>query len=133
MNNVVLIGRLCTDPELRYTPSGVATCNFRLAVDKGLSKDKKQEMESKGQPTADFINIITWGKQAENSADYLTKGSLVAIQGRIQTRSYETKDGAKRYITEVVATRIKFLEWVDKDNDIPEGFGLVDDDELLPF
>ena len=133
MNNVVLIGRLCADPELKYTLSGVATCSFRLAVDRGLPKDKKQEMESKGQPTADFINIVVWGKQAENCANYLKKGSLAAVQGRIQTRSYETKDGTKRYITEVVAIRVEFLEWVEKDNDIPEGFELVDDDELLPF
>lgn len=133
MNNVVLIGRLCADPELRYTPSGVATCSFRLAVDKGLPKNKKQEMESKGQPTADFINIVVWGKQAENCANYLKKGRLAAVSGRLQSRSYEGKDGTKRYITEVVATRVEFLEWGDKDNNIPAGFELVDNNELSPF
>ncbi len=132
MNNVVLIGRLCADPEFRYTPSGVATCSFRLAVDKGLSKDKKQEMESKGQPTADFINIVVWGKMAENCAHYLAKGRLVAIQGRIQSRSWETENG-RRYVTEVVANQVQFLEW-SKDNDIPDGFIEVNlESENLPF
>jgi len=129
MNNVVLIGRLCADPELRYASSGVATCSFRLAVDKGLSKGKKQEMESKGQPTADFINIVVWNKLAENCANYLAKGSLVAVQGKIQSRSYDAKDGTKRYVTEVVANNVEFLEWGNKDSqqndsdfDIPDGF-----------
>ncbi len=89
MNNVVLIGRLCADPEFRYTPSGVATCSFRLAVDKGLSKEKKQEMESKGQPTTDFINIVVWGKLGENCANHLAKGLKVAVQGRIQSSSWQ--------------------------------------------
>ncbi len=132
MNNVVLIGRLCADPEFRYTPSGVANCSFRLAVDKGLSKDKKQEMESKGQPTADFINIVVWGKMAENCAHYLAKGRLVAIQGRIQSRSWETENG-RRYITEVVANQVQFLEW-GKNNGIPDGFVEVDlESENIPF
>ncbi len=132
MNNVVLIGRLCADPELRYIPSGVAACSFRLAVDKGLSKDKKQEMESKGQPTADFINIVVWGKLGENCANYLAKGRLVAIQGRLQSRSWETENG-RRYVTEVVANQVQFLEW-GKDNDIPDGFVEVNlESENLPF
>ena len=130
----MLIGRLTRDPELRYIPnSGTPVTTFTLAVNRELSKDKRQEAGSKGQPTADFINIIAWGKQAENCANYLTKGSLIAIQGRIQTRSYETKDGDKRYITEVVASRVEFLEWTEKTDDIPEGFELVDNDELIPF
>ena len=132
MNNVVLIGRLCADPEFRYTPSGVATSSFRLAVDKGLSKNKKQEMESKGEPTADFINIVVWGKQAENCANYLAKGRLVAIQGRVQSRSWETENG-RRYATEVVANQVQFLEW-GKDNDIPDGFIEVNlESENIPF
>ena len=97
MNNVVLIGRLTRDPELRYIPvTGTAVARFSIAVDKGLSREKKQEMESKNQPTADFINIVVWGKTAENCANYLVKGRLVGVQGRIQTGSYE-KDGIKRY------------------------------------
>lgn len=137
MNLVMLIGRLTRDPELRYIPnSGTPVTTFTLAVNRELTKEKKQEMESKSQPTADFINIVVWGKMAENCANYLTKGSLVAVQGRIQTRSYEAKDGTRRYITEVVATRVEFLEW-SKDNsnmdfDIPAGFEPVDDDNI-PF
>jgi single-strand DNA-binding protein len=101
--------------------SGTAVSTFSLAVDKGLSKEKKQEMESKGQPTADFINIVVWGKMAENCANYLAKGRLVAVQGRIQSRSYDGKDGVKRYITEVVAGNVEFLEWGDSNNN--QGFG----------
>lgn len=115
MNNVSLIGRLTRDPELRYIPvSGTANSSFTLAVDKGLSKEKKQEMESKNSPTADFIRIVVWGKSAENCANYLKKGRLVAIQGRIQTGSYE-KDGVKHYTTDVVANNVEFLEWDKKD------------------
>ena len=134
MNIAVLIGRLTRDPELRYLANtGVPVTTFTLAVDKNLSKDKKQEMEAKGQPTADFINIVVWGKQAENCANYLEKGRLVAIQGRIQSRSWETKDGSRRYVTEVVANQVQFLEW-GKDNDIPDGFIEVDlESENIPF
>ena len=86
MNNVVLIGRLTRDPELRYIPNtGTAVSTFTLAVDKGLSREKKSEMELKNQPTADFINIVVWGKVAENCANFLTKGKLVGVSGRIQT------------------------------------------------
>ena len=110
MNNVVLIGRLTRDPELRYIPgSGQAVTKFSLAVDKGLSKDKKQEMESQNKPTADFINIVVWGKQAENAANYLVKGRLVGVQGRIQTGSYDDKDGKKVYSFDVVAKNVEFL------------------------
>ena len=112
MNNVVLIGRLTRDPELRYIPgSGTAVSTFTLAVDKGLSREKRQEMESKNQPTADFIRIVVWGKMGENCANYLAKGRLVGVQGRIQTGSYDDKDGKKVYTTEVVASNVEFLEW----------------------
>jgi len=122
MNNVVLIGRLTRDPELRYIPSGTAICTFSLAVDKGLSREKKQEMESKNQPTADFINIIVWGKIGENCANYLAKGRLVGVQGRIQSGSYEAKDGTKRYTTDVVANTVEFLERGDNANKSSGGF-----------
>lgn len=131
MNNVVLIGRLTKEPELNFLKSGLAVCNFTLAIDKNLSKEKRQEMESRGQPTADFINIVVWGKQAESCANYLDKGRLVAVQGRIQSRSYEAKDGTRRYVTEVVASYVEFLEWSKKDDDI-DGFSQVDDADL-PF
>lgn len=148
MNNVVLIGRLTRDPELRYTTTGLPVSTFSLAVDKGLSKEKKQEMESQGQPTADFINIVVFGKQAENCANYLGKGRLAAIQGRIQSRSYDANDGTRRYVTEVVANRVEFLEWGNSsqnsgygssfdsggDMDFPDidGFDPIDDDNI-PF
>lgn len=115
MNNCVLIGRLCADPELKYLPNGgTPVCNFTLAVDKMLSKDKKEEFESKGYPTADFINIVVWNKQAENCANYLAKGRLAAVQGSIQTRDWEDQEGRRRYATEVVANNVQFLEWGDK-------------------
>lgn len=144
VNNVVLIGRLTRDPELRYIPNtGTPVSTFSLAVDKQVSKEKKLEMESKGQPTADFINIVVWGRQAENCANYLAKGRLTAVQGRIQSRTYDGKDGIRRYVTEVVAERVQFLEWGDDDNrsrsnnlqdDFPDidGFEPVDD-ENIPF
>lgn len=104
MNRVVLIGRLTKDPELRFTPgSGKAVTTFTLAVDR--------RFKSQGQPEADFIPIVVWGKQAENVANYMSKGKLVGIGGRIQTRSYEAKDGTRRYVTEVVADEVQFLEW----------------------
>jgi single-strand DNA-binding protein len=138
MNNVVLIGRLTRDPELRYIPgNGTPVSTFTLAVDKGLSKDKKNEMELSGKPTADFIRIVVWGKQGENCANYLAKGRLVGIQGRIQTGSYDANDGTKRYTTDIVANQVTFLEWGDKQNSdyeyqVPEGFHPIDNDDI-PF
>ena len=133
MNSVVLIGRLTRDPELKYLANtGTPVTTFNLAVDKQLSKEKRQELAEKGEPTADFINIVVWGKQAENCANYLVKGRLVAIQGRIQSRSWETENG-RRYATEVVANQVQFLEW-GKDNDIPDGFIEVNlESENNPF
>lgn len=116
MNNVSLIGRLTRDPELRYIPnSGTAVCNFTLAIDKAVSKEKKQEMESRNQPTADFINIVVWGRMGEVAAQYLAKGRLVGVTGRLQSGRYE-KDGITRYTTDVVAQNVEFLEWGDSDN-----------------
>ena len=133
MNSVILIGRLTRDPELKYLANtGTPVTTFNLAVDKQLSKEKRQELTEKGEPTADFINIVVWGKQAENCANYLAKGRLVAIQGRIQSRSWETENG-RRYATEVVANQVQFLEW-GKDNDIPDGFIEVNlESENNPF
>ncbi|NFE83128.1 single-stranded DNA-binding protein [Clostridium botulinum] len=107
MNKVVLIGRLTKDPELKFTPgAGTAVTTLTLAVDKYNSKS--------GQKEADFVPVVVWGKQAESTANYMTKGSQMAISGRIQTRNYEAKDGTKRYVTEVVATEVQFLS---KSND----------------
>ena len=139
INNTVLIGRLTRDPELRYIPnSGNAVSTFTLAVDKNLSKDKKQEMESNNQPTADFIRIVVWGKQAESAANYLAKGRLVAVNGRIQTGSYDDKDGKRVYTFDVVANHVEFLEWGDKQNQTPTDYTGIDgfhptDNDSIPF
>lgn len=138
MNNVVLIGRLTRDVELKYLPNGgTAVATFNLAVDKGLSNEKRQEAESKKQPTADFINIVVWGRVAENCANYLAKGRLVGIQGRIQTRSWDDPNGGKKYATEVVANNVEFLEWGDKSESNSssggiEGLHLTSNDDI-PF
>ena len=132
MNNVSLIGRLTADPQLRYIPSGTAVCNFNMAVDKGLSKDKKSELESQNKPTADFINIIVWGKMAENVANYMSKGKLVGVTGRIESGRYE-KDGRTVYTTDVVASQVEFLEFGDKKENSNDGFHSVEDQESIPF
>lgn len=102
MNKVFLIGRLTRDPELRYTGSNVAVASFSLAVNRNYTSQS-------GEREADFINIVVWRKQAENVKNYLTQGSQVAIDGRIQTRSYDGEDGKRRYVTEVVADNVEFL------------------------
>lgn len=146
MNKVILIGRLTADPELRFLPgNGTAVSTFSLAVDKDLSREKKQEFEQQGKPTADFPRIVVWGRQAENCANYLAKGRLVAVDGRLQTRSYDNSQGQRVYITEIVAERVQFLEWGDNNNtgnsrgnnnsmdfSQAEGFQPVDDDDI-PF
>lgn len=115
MNSVVLIGRLVKEPELRYIQgSDNAYCRFTLAVDKGMSKEKKQEAELNNRPTADFINIVVWGRQAENCQKYLQKGRNVAIQGRLQSGSYTAQDGTRRFVTEVWAERVQFIDWGEK-------------------
>ncbi|HBB28612.1 MAG TPA: single-stranded DNA-binding protein [Clostridiales bacterium] len=109
MNSVVLIGRVAKDIDLKYMPSGMAVARISLAVDKELFGEKKQEAISQGKPTADFINVSVFGKQAENAANYLSKGSMCAVNGRINTGSYTTQTGEKRYTTDVLANRIEFL------------------------
>lgn len=105
MNKVVLIGRLTKDPELKFTPgSGAAVTNITVATDKYNSKT--------GQREADFIPVTIWGKQAENAANYLSKGSQVAISAKVQTRSYDAKDGTKRWVTEVVADQFGGVEFL---------------------
>lgn len=101
MNRVFLIGRLSRDPELRHTTSGMAVCQINVAVGRrtGAGRD----------PETDFINVVVWDKQAENVAKYLAKGRQVAVEGRIQTRSYDNNEGKKTYVTEVVANSVEFL------------------------
>lgn len=103
INRVVLVGRLTKDPELKYTPSGVAMARFTLAVNRTFSNQK-------GEREADFINCLVWRKQAENAANYLSKGSLCGVEGRIQTGSYEGQDGKRVYTTDVVVDSVQFLE-----------------------
>ena len=98
MNRVILIGRLTKDPELRFTTNNTAVTTFTLALDRIGSNE------------TDFINIVVWRKQAENCGKYLKKGSKVAIEGSIQTRTYDDKNGSKKYITEIVAENVQFLD-----------------------
>ena len=132
MSSVVLIGRLTRDPEVRYTESQLAVARFSIAINRVPGRDGQDR-------GADFPNIVVFGKQAENCERFLTKGRQVAIQGHIQTGSYE-KDGRKVYTTDVVADRVEFLEWGDRSQSssqgssagIPEGFQAIDDDDI-PF
>lgn len=138
MNSVNLIGRLTRDPDLRYTDSQLAVARFAIAIDRG----KDQNGSDKG---ADFPNIVVFGKSAENCEKYLSKGKLVAIQGRIQTGSYTNKEGNKVYTTDVVANNVQFLEWGSKDSsqqksqdsfdNLPDGVSMLEDDfdDEIPF
>lgn len=126
---MILIGRLTADPTLKYTPgSGKSVCTFTLAVDRRFQKD--------GEKEADFIPVIVWNKPAEATANYMSKGKLMGVSGRIQTRSYDAKDGTKRYVTEVVADEVQFLEYGDKAacNSNP-GYSEVEvqDEDPIPF
>jgi len=103
MNRVCLIGRLTIKPELKYTSSNIPFTRFSIAIDRTFNN-------AQGQKETDFINIIVWRKQAENVCQYLDKGSLVSIEGRIQTGSFNDKDGNKRYTTDIVADSVQFLE-----------------------
>ena len=102
MNKVILIGRLTKDPEMRTTTSGINSTTFTLAVSRNYTNQS-------GEKDADFINCVAWRKQAENINKFCKKGSQVAVDGRIQTRSYDAQDGSKRYVTEVVADNVTFL------------------------
>ena len=110
MNNVSLVGRLVRDLELRYTQNGVAFARLTVAVDKALSKEKRQELQNTNKPTANFVPCVVWGKLAENMANYTGKGSLVAIGGEIETGSYQNNEGRTVYTTEVRVSNVQFLE-----------------------
>ena len=103
MNRTVLVGRLTKNVELKYTQNGKAVTNFTLAVDRPFKN-------AQGETDADFIMCQAWGKQAENLAQYMGKGSQIGVDGRIQTRSYEGQDGKRVYVTEVIADNVQFLE-----------------------
>ena len=115
LNRIVLIGRLTADPTLRYTPAGKAVASFTLAVDRGRK-------DAQGNKETDFIDTIVWEKQAENVSQYLKKGSLCAVEGRLQIRSYTDKDNNKRKAAEVVASSVQFLDSkksADDEDDVP--------------
>ncbi|WP_145045109.1 single-stranded DNA-binding protein [Paenibacillus xylanexedens] len=109
LNRVILIGRLTRDPELRYTPAGVAVTQFTLAVDRPFTSQG-------GEREADFIPVVTWRQLAETCANYLRKGRLAAVEGRIQVRNYENNEGKRVYVTEVIADNVRFLESASRDN-----------------
>jgi single-strand DNA-binding protein len=131
MNNAVLVGRLVKDPELKFAQgTGNAVTTFTIAVNRRFKRE--------GQPEADFIPIVQFGKGAEATANYMTKGKLVSVAGAIQTRTYDAKDGTKRYVTEIIADEVNFLEkkgesistseHVNNDEITP-----VDDGDCIPF
>lgn len=135
MNNVIMIGRLTKDPELRFTAgSAKAVATFTIAVNRGFGKKNE----------ADFFRVVVWNKQGENCANYLSKGSQVAVQGRLQNNNYETRDGEKRYTVEIVANMVEFLGGGSKndsdsgfhdfnDDDGAEGFQAIEDEDDIPF
>jgi single-strand DNA-binding protein len=131
LNRVILIGRLTRDPELRYTPSGVPVARFTVAVDRDYQSPQ-------GERQTDFIDIVSWRKLAETVSSHLSRGRLVAVEGRLQIRSYETQDGQRRRVAEVVADQVRFLDRPKGENQ-PEGesFELGPDfpeeEEPLPF
>lgn len=144
MNTVILVGRLTKDPELRYIPgTGRPVATFSIAVNRPFANKE-------GKREADFFNIVVWGKLGENCANYISKGRLVAVKGSIQNRSYDTPTGEKRYITEINADSVEFLESKGRSEGVervdnggfersfeptgldPEGFQALDDDDI-PF
>lgn len=137
MNSVNLIGRLVRDPELKYSQSGMAILRFTVAVDRKLSKEKRDEAEANNKPTADFISCTAFGKTAEVIANYHGKGSQIGIEGRIQTGSYEKDDGTKVYTTDVLVSSITFVGSKNNNsnsqsNDTDEAFFPVNNDDI-PF
>ena len=124
MNKVILAGRITKALELRYTQKGTAVCEFTLAI-------RKAHKQEDGQNT-DFIRCKVWGTAAENLVKYMDKGSQIGVAGKIQSRTYEGKDGKKQYITEVVVEEVEYLESSKKNEDMDEFTPLEDDDEM-PF
>ena len=108
MNKVFLIGRLSRDPELRHTTSGTAVCQINVAISRPVAQGR--------EPETDFINVVVWNRAAENVARYLSKGRQIAIEGRIQTRSYDNNEGKRTYVTEVIASNVEFLGSANDNN-----------------
>lgn len=116
LNRVLLIGNLTKAPELRYTPSGQAVADLRVAVNRSYQSRDGQRRDS-----VDYFTVVTWAKTAESCAQYLEKGSPIFVEGRLQTRDWETKDGQKRNVVEVVAERVEFLPRAKPTGSAPEG------------
>lgn len=140
MNKVFLIGRLSRDPELRHTTNGTAVCQINVAISRPVAQGR--------EPETDFINVTVWNKPAENVARYLSKGRQVAIEGRIQTRSYDNNEGKKTYVTEVIANNVEFLGNASGNNnnapvsqmndnpfdiDVPQETASIDNDPFASF
>ena len=131
-NKVILMGRLCKDPELKYTTNNTAKCTFTLAVDRRFNKPGEEKQ-------VDFFNVVTWQKQAEFCGKYLTKGIKVVLSGSVQNRSWDDNEGKKRYITEVIADEVEFAESKKADKPLSQstdsGYApeVVQDDDFLPF
>lgn len=136
LNKIILIGRLTRDPELRYTTNGTAVASFALAVERPFVSQQS------GQREVDFIDVVVWRKMAETCANHLGKGRLVAVEGRLQIRSYDDSNGNRRKVAEVVAENVRFLDW-PKDSSSKSGnksnnqnnndFGGFGDDIDVPF
>nr|DAF52624.1 MAG TPA: Single strand binding protein [Siphoviridae sp. ctnR613] len=140
MNNVILTGRIAKDLELRYTQTGKAYCRLTLAVDRGMSKEKKQEAEAKGQPTADFISCVVWNKLAETINRFSGKGRKILVEGSIQTGSFTAEDGLKKYTTDILVNRAEILEFANNNTtEDTQPFGQFDlpyeeaNNEDIPF
>lgn len=137
MNKVILVGRLARNPELRTTQNGKSVATFSLAVDRRF----KQE----GQPTADFFNVVAWGKPGEVICQYMGKGRQIAVNGRLQSRSYDAQDGTKRYVTEIILEEFDFIGSKNENNfgdstkasnhplEFDDDFHLLPDDDEVPF
>ena len=131
MNKCILIGNLTKDPEISTTSNGVSVCRFTLAVTRRFAN-------SEGERDTDFINIVAWRALADNCHKFIKKGSKVAVVGNIQSRSYDATDGSKRYVTEIVAEEVEFLNTRNSDTDAPKREEEVTklqpvDDDSLPF
>jgi len=125
INRIVLVGRLTKDPELRYTTSNLPVASFTLAVNRMFANQE-------GEREADFIQCVVWRKQAENMAKFTHKGSLIGVEGRMQTRSYDANDGTRKYITEVVCDSVQYLDTKNTDQkQETASIDIVEDD--LPF
>lgn len=123
LNKVILMGRLTRDPELRSTPQGVSTCSFSLAVDRNFVREGEERK-------ADFINCVAWRQTAEFISKYFKKGNMVALEGSIQTRSWDDQDGKKHYVTEVIVSQVYFAEGKRESEDAPAEIDMGDDDDL---